>query len=87
MFSIDLECPQAAKDLRIAELWEYGCTGIVELGDAPDAARMRAFFDDDALAPALQSRYGGEAQPRIRATGWPLRANICSRCKLDGESS
>jgi ribosomal protein L11 methyltransferase len=63
MFSIDLECPQAAKDLRIAELWECGCTGIVELADEPDAARMRAFFDDDELAPQLQSRFGGEAQP------------------------
>jgi len=68
MFSIDIECPQAAadpakKDLLIAELWEAGCTGIVELPDAGENARMRAFFDDDALAPELQNRYGGEAQP------------------------
>jgi ribosomal protein L11 methyltransferase len=63
MFSIDLECPQAARDLRISELWECGCTGIVELADTPESAHMRAFFDDDELAPALQSRFGGEAQP------------------------
>ena len=63
MFSIDLECPQAAKDLLIAELWEAGCTGIVELADAGDTAHMRAFFDDDARAPALQTRFGGEIQP------------------------
>lgn len=63
MFSIDLECPQGAKDIRIAELWESGCTGIVELADAADAAHMRAFFDDDNLIPELQSRFGGEAQP------------------------
>jgi ribosomal protein L11 methyltransferase len=63
MFSIDLECPLAARDIRIADLWETGCTGIVELPDAGGNARMRAFFDDDALAPALQTRFGGEVQP------------------------
>ncbi|HXE62631.1 MAG TPA: 50S ribosomal protein L11 methyltransferase [Bryobacteraceae bacterium] len=63
MFSIDLECPQGAKELRIAELWECGCTGIVELDDTSEAARMRAFFDDDKLVLELQSRFGGEAQP------------------------
>lgn len=73
MFSIDLECPQAVtdparKDLTIAELWEAGCTGIIELDNAepPGAggvARMRAFFDDDALAPGLQARFGGEVHP------------------------
>jgi ribosomal protein L11 methyltransferase len=63
MFSIDLECPQGTKDLRIAELWECGCTGIVELAETPETARMRAFFDDDVLAAGLQSRFGGEAQP------------------------
>jgi ribosomal protein L11 methyltransferase len=68
MFSIDLECPgavtdPAGKDLTIAELWEAGCTGIVELPDAGDAANLRAFFDDDALAPGLQARFGGEVRP------------------------
>jgi len=67
MFSIDLECPQAVsdpaiKDLTIAELWEAGCTGIVELPDEGDTAKMRAFFDDDALAPGLQARFGGEVK-------------------------
>jgi ribosomal protein L11 methyltransferase len=63
MFSIDLECPQEVKDIRIAELWEAGSTGIVELPDAGDAACMRAFFDDDLLAPGLQERFGGEVRP------------------------
>jgi ribosomal protein L11 methyltransferase len=68
MFSIDLECPQAVtdpaiKDLAIADLWEAGCTGIVELPDVGDSAHMRAFFDDDALAPDLQARFGGEVRP------------------------
>lgn len=68
MFSIDLECPQALndsadKELIIAELWEAGCTGIVELPDAADSAHLRAFFDDDALAPCLQARFGGDVKP------------------------
>ena len=62
MFSIDLECAQAAKDIDIAELWEAGCTGIIELDDA-DPARMRAFFDDDELASGLQARLGGVVHP------------------------
>ncbi len=63
MFSIDLECPQEGKDIRVADLWEAGCTGIVELPDAGDMANMRAFFDDDALAPGLQARFGGDVRP------------------------
>ena len=68
MFSIDLECAQAVsdpakKDMLIAELWEAGCTGIVELPDAADSAHLRAFFDDDALAEGLQARFGGEVKP------------------------
>src|SRR4051812_14917362 len=68
MFSIDLECPQASKDIDVAELWEAGCTGIVELddpqtGEPTDTSRLRAFFDDDALAPGLQARFGGEVRP------------------------
>jgi ribosomal protein L11 methyltransferase len=63
MFSIDLECPQEVKDIRIAELWEAGSTGIVELPDAGAAACMRAFFDDDLLATGLQERFGGEVCP------------------------
>jgi len=68
MFSIDLECPlagadNAKKELLVAELWEAGCAGIVELPDSAGAAHMRAFFDDDALAPELQARFSGEIRP------------------------
>lgn len=68
MFSIDLECPHAVtdpakKEMTIADLWEAGCTGIVELSDEGDTARMRAFFDDDARATDLQARFGGEVHP------------------------
>jgi ribosomal protein L11 methyltransferase len=63
MFSIDIACPpqdEQAKDLTVAELWEAGCTGIVELDDT---ASLRAFFDDDARAAELQSRFGGTIAP------------------------
>jgi ribosomal protein L11 methyltransferase len=61
MFSIDLDCTQANKDFLVAELWEAGCTGIVELDGVP--SRLRVFFDDDARADDLQSRFGGEMRP------------------------
>lgn len=62
MFSIDIARPAdetpEQRDLAIAELWEAGCSGIVEFD-----AGLRAFFDDDAQATALESRFGGEIQP------------------------
>jgi ribosomal protein L11 methyltransferase len=64
MFSIDLDCSQEdstqeAKDLLVAELWEAGCSGIVELGETG----LRVFFDDDARQSELLARFGGEAEP------------------------
>jgi ribosomal protein L11 methyltransferase len=63
MFSIDIACPpgdEEDKDLTIAELWEAGCTGVIELDDP---ASLRVFFDDDARAAELQSRFGGTIAP------------------------
>jgi ribosomal protein L11 methyltransferase len=59
MFSIDLACTHEDKDLTIAELWEAGCTGIIE----PDDESIRVFFDDDARIAELQARFGGEIKP------------------------
>ena len=63
MFSIDLDCPQADKDILIADLWEAGSTGIVELEEWDDMARIRAFFDTGADEAALVARFGGESHP------------------------
>ena len=70
MFSIDLECKQADKDMLIADLWEAGSNGIVEgeEWDKPDdVAKLRAFFDfgkDNASKQAaLLARFGGQAKP------------------------
>jgi len=45
--------------MAVADLWEAGCTGIVELND--DA--IRVFFDDDARQADLIAQFGGEAAP------------------------
>jgi ribosomal protein L11 methyltransferase len=58
MFSIDIECGQADREIAIAELWEAGCTGIIERDES-----IRVFFDDDARQPELLARFGGDAQP------------------------
>lgn len=63
MFSIDLDCRQADKDILIADLWEAGSTGIVEVADTQSTASLRAFFDDDAREPTLLARFGGASQP------------------------
>jgi ribosomal protein L11 methyltransferase len=63
MFSIDLDCPQADKDITIADLYEAGCTGIVELEEWDDIARLRVFFDTGADEAALVARFGGTATP------------------------
>ncbi|HWE49190.1 MAG TPA: 50S ribosomal protein L11 methyltransferase [Bryobacteraceae bacterium] len=64
MFSIDIrckqdDCTQDDKDLLVADLWEAGCTGIVEL----DGDVFRVFFDDDARKSDLVERFGGVAAP------------------------
>lgn len=59
MFSIDLDYAQQDKDLMIAELWEAGCSGIVEL----DETALRVFFDDDARRVEMEARFGGAATP------------------------
>lgn len=58
MFSIDLQCPQEEREIAIAELWEAGCTGIVEQEET-----LRVFFDDDARQAELQARFGGDIKP------------------------
>jgi ribosomal protein L11 methyltransferase len=54
MFSLDLDCTQETKDLLIADFWELGSSGIVEI----DATHLRVFFDDDSQAPAMAEKFG-----------------------------
>ena len=53
MFSIEIKCPPDRNDLLIAELWEEGSAGIVEL----EGGGLRACFEDDAGRAALASRF------------------------------
>ena len=55
MFSLEIECDADDRDLLIAELWEQGSAGIVEL----DAERVRAFFEEQADRDALLRMYPG----------------------------
>ena len=59
MFSLDLESPQADRDLLIAELFDSGCSGLNELNDQT----VRAFFDDEESAIVSANRFGGSPQP------------------------
>ena len=55
MFSLEIECAADERELLVAELWEYGTAGIVEL----DPRRVRAFFEDGADRAALLALYPG----------------------------
>ena len=55
MFSLEIDCDPEDRDLLIAELWEQGSAGIVELSPAS----VRAFFEDDADSAELLRMYPG----------------------------
>jgi ribosomal protein L11 methyltransferase len=60
MFSLEIDCSPDDRDLIIAELWEQGSAGIVEL----NPQTVRAFFDDDADRAALRANYP-DARERV----------------------
>ncbi|HUP05321.1 MAG TPA: 50S ribosomal protein L11 methyltransferase [Bryobacteraceae bacterium] len=55
MFSLEIECEPDEKDFLIAELWEQGPAGIVELNPRV----VRAFFEDTVSRSALLGMYPG----------------------------
>jgi ribosomal protein L11 methyltransferase len=55
MFSLEIECDPDDRDLLIAELWEQGTAGVVEMSPI----RVRAFFDDGAARDALLAMFPG----------------------------
>ena len=50
MFSLEIECDLDDRDLLVAELWEQGSAGIVEL----NTSGVRAFFEDQADRAVLR---------------------------------
>src|ERR1022692_306813 len=53
MFSLEIECDPDDRDLLIAELWEHGSAGIVEL----NAQRLRAGFRIEEQRDWVQSAH------------------------------
>ncbi|HWB83162.1 MAG TPA: 50S ribosomal protein L11 methyltransferase [Bryobacteraceae bacterium] len=55
MFSFEIDCDPEQRDLLVADLWEQGSAGIVEIDDR----HLRAFFDEFADRAELARRYQG----------------------------
>lgn len=55
MISLEIRCKPEDRELLIADLWEQGSAGIVEL----DEWRLRAFFEEESRRDALLLRYPG----------------------------
>ena len=70
MFSLEIECDSDDRDLLIAELWEQGSAGIVEL----DAQRVRAFFEDSAAREVLLDLYPGARLREEKPRDWVAAA-------------
>lgn len=66
MFSLEIDCPPDRSDLLIAELWECGVAGIVEL----DGGRLRAFFEDSADIRGLSERFHALARRQEEDRDW-----------------
>jgi ribosomal protein L11 methyltransferase len=60
MFSLEIECDPDDRDLLIAELWEHGSAGMVELS----ASIVRAFFEDETDRSELLRLFPG-ARARV----------------------
>src|ERR671938_454502 len=66
MFSLEIDCDPEDRDLLIADLWDQGSEGIVEL--SPTA--VRAFFDDTANRRALRERFPGAHEREEEQRDW-----------------
>jgi ribosomal protein L11 methyltransferase len=70
MFSLEIDCDAADRDLLIAELWEQGSAGIVELNQQT----VRAFFEDTADRRALVAMYPGARERVEEQRDWVAEA-------------
>jgi ribosomal protein L11 methyltransferase len=66
MFSLEIDCDPEDRDLLIAELWEQGSAGIVEL----NAQTVRSFFEDDVNRAGLLKLFPGARQREEEARDW-----------------
>jgi ribosomal protein L11 methyltransferase len=66
MFSIEIECDREDQEMLVAELWEQGSAGIVEL----TPSRVRAFFEDAIDRNVLLQLYPGSALRKEEERDW-----------------
>lgn len=66
MFSLEIDCDPEDRDLLIAELWEQGSAGIVEL----DPQTVRSFFEDDVNRARLMALFPGARPRQEEARDW-----------------
>jgi ribosomal protein L11 methyltransferase len=66
MFSLEIDCDPEDRDLLIAELWEQGSAGIVELS----TASVRAFFEDASPRAKLLSLFPGSRPREEEVRDW-----------------
>jgi len=66
MFSLEIDCDPDDRELLVAELWERGSAGIVELSPA----RLRAFFETSSDRRALLSLYPGSTLREEEDRDW-----------------
>ncbi len=66
MFSLEIECDPTDRDLLIADLWDQGSAGIVELS----SVRVRAFFEDSADRAVLRQLFPGAAIREEEQRDW-----------------
>ena len=70
MFSLEIDCTADDRDVLIADLWERGSAGIVEL----NPSTVRAFFEDDADRTALFTKYPGARERVEEQRDWVSEA-------------
>jgi ribosomal protein L11 methyltransferase len=81
MFSLEIECGLEDRDMLIAELWEQGSAGIVELNPRV----VRAFFDHGASRGALLNMYPGARLREEETRDWVQAARDLLRPMTVGE--
>jgi ribosomal protein L11 methyltransferase len=70
MFSLEIDCDADDRELLIAELWEQGSAGIVEL----NARTVRAFFEDGADRGELHLMFPGARERVEEQRDWVQEA-------------
>lgn len=66
MFSLEIDCDPEDRDLLIAELWEQGSAGMVEL----NPQTVRSFFEDDVNRAGLLKLFPGARQREEELCDW-----------------